>query len=153
MTPLISPALEFSGTRSADANSAKEPEDAAATEIRQRFEQMLWAEMLSHAGLEKAFTQGGGEAASAFSRYVVEEIARDLAEQHPILAIMLNASVAIVKWMEGNGYDPYMANKLEQYIHFMKKRDPGNPKLAMIMEAQALLVKKSVGQPTANDAG
>jgi len=84
MTPLISPALEFSGTRSADANSAKEPEDAAATEIRQRFEQMLWAEMLSHAGLEKAFTQGGGEAASAFSRYVVEEIARDLAEQHPM---------------------------------------------------------------------
>ncbi len=53
-------------------------------EIKQRFEQMLWAEMLSHAGLEKAFTQGGGEAASAFSRYVVEAIARDLAEKHPM---------------------------------------------------------------------
>lgn len=77
-------------------------------------------------------------------RDAVDEFIR-LAEQHPILAIMLNASVAIVKWMEGNGYDPYMANKLEQYIHFMKKRDPGNPKLAMIIEAQALLVKKSVG--------
>lgn len=78
-------------------------------------------------------------------RDAVDEFIR-LAEQHPILAIMLNASVAIIKWMEGNGYDPYMANKLEQYIHFMKKRDPGNPKLAMILEAQALLVKQSVDQ-------
>lgn len=53
-------------------------------DIAQRFEQMLWAEMLSHAGLEKAVTQGGGEAASAFSRYVVEAIAKDLAAAHPL---------------------------------------------------------------------
>ena len=79
-------------------------------------------------------------------RDAVDEFIR-LAEQHPILAIMLNASVAIVKWMEQNGYDPYMGNKLEQYIHIMKKRDPGNPKLSMIMEAQSLLVKKTVEQP------
>ncbi len=83
-------------------------------------------------------------------RDAVDEFIR-LAEQHPILAIMLNASVAIVKWMEGNGYDAFMANKLEQYIHSMKRRDPGNPKLAMIIEAQALLVKKSVGQPAAGN--
>ncbi len=55
-----------------------------ATEIAQRFEQMLWAEMLSHAGLEKAVSQGGGEAASAFSRYVVEAIAKDMAAAHPL---------------------------------------------------------------------
>ena len=49
-----------------------------------RFEQMLWSEMLSHAGLEKSLTQGGGEGASAFSRFVVEAIAKDLAEKHPL---------------------------------------------------------------------
>lgn len=54
------------------------------SEIGQRLEQMLWAEMLSHAGLEKAFTQSGGEAASAFSRYIVEAIAKDMAEKHPL---------------------------------------------------------------------
>lgn len=84
MTPLVSQALDAAGTKPTTAGTIKAPEDAAATEIKKRFEQMLWAEMLSHAGLEKAFTQGGGEAASAFSRYVVEEIARDLAEQHPM---------------------------------------------------------------------
>ncbi len=55
-----------------------------ASNIGQRLEQMLWVEMLSHAGLEKAFTQAGGEAASAFSRYIVEAIAKDMAEQHPL---------------------------------------------------------------------
>ncbi|KCZ92229.1 hypothetical protein [Hyphomonas johnsonii] len=55
-----------------------------ATDIGKRFEQMLWADMLSHAGLEKALSQGGGEAASAFSRYVVEAVAKDLAETHPL---------------------------------------------------------------------
>lgn len=61
-----------------------QPQGDEATQTRLRFEQMLWAEMLSHAGLEKAFTQGGGEGASAFSRYVVEAIAKDLAERHPL---------------------------------------------------------------------
>ena len=40
--------------------------------------------MLSHAGLEKAFTQSGGEAAASFSRMIVESIAEDLAERHPL---------------------------------------------------------------------
>lgn len=52
--------------------------------IGKRFEQMLWAEMLSHAGLEESLTQGGGEAVAAFSRYVVEAIAEDIAEKHPL---------------------------------------------------------------------
>ena len=53
-------------------------------DIGKRFEQMLWAEMLTHAGLEESLTLGGGESASAFSRYVVEAIAEDIAEKHPL---------------------------------------------------------------------
>lgn len=53
-------------------------------DINQQFERMLWAEMLTHAGLEKSLTMGGGEAASSFSRYVVEAIAADIAEKHPL---------------------------------------------------------------------
>lgn len=63
---------------------AAAPTSGDRSEIGKRFEQMLWAEMLSHAGLEKSLTLGGGEAASAFSRYVVESIAADLAETHPL---------------------------------------------------------------------
>ena len=54
------------------------------TDIGLRFEQMLWAEMLMHAGLEDALTKNGGEAASSFSRFVVEAIAADIAEKHPL---------------------------------------------------------------------
>ncbi len=49
-----------------------------------RFEQLLWAELLTHTGLEKALTLSGGEGASMFSRYFVEAIAADIAEQHPL---------------------------------------------------------------------
>ena len=69
----------LSGSRAADIRQETE-----ASGIGVKFEQMLWAEMLTHAGLEKAFTQSGGEAASAFSRYIVESIAKDIAEQHPL---------------------------------------------------------------------
>lgn len=77
------------GMTSSSMGPAGEGKGAGATgpersEIGKRFEQMLWAEMLSHAGLEKSLTLGGGEAASAFSRYVVESIAADLAETHPL---------------------------------------------------------------------
>jgi len=54
------------------------------TDIGLRFEQMLWAEMLTHSGLEEALTKNGGEAVSAFSRFVVESIAEDIAAQHPL---------------------------------------------------------------------
>jgi len=84
MIPSASPSFDAGAIRSAAPEILKAPEEKQASEIKVRFEQMLWAEMLSHAGLEKAFTQGGGEAASAFSRYVVESIARDLAEKHPM---------------------------------------------------------------------
>ena len=72
----VSPGLNVTGAA---------PESSAElTEIGRRFEQMLWTEMLSHAGLEEAFTRSGGEAAASFSRFVVEAIARDLAERHPL---------------------------------------------------------------------
>ena len=58
--------------------------ETETSDINKRFEQMLWAEMLMHAGLEEALTKNGGEAASSFSRYVVEAIAADIAEQHPL---------------------------------------------------------------------
>lgn len=84
MIPSAVTSFDAGAVRSAAPETLKAGEDKQASEIKVRFEQMLWAEMLSHAGLEKAFTQGGGEAASAFSRYVVEAIARDLAEKHPM---------------------------------------------------------------------
>lgn len=73
----------LSASQAKDAKSGgQSPAEPSA--IGKRFEQMLWAEMLTHAGLEKSFTLGGGEAASAFSRYVVEAIAEDLAQSHPL---------------------------------------------------------------------
>ncbi|MFN7163789.1 MAG: hypothetical protein ACK4P2_03130 [Hyphomonas sp.] len=78
------PSLETIAARPTAPEVLKADAGKEAESIKLRFEQMLWAEMLSHAGLEKAFTQGGGEAASAFSRYVVEAIAKDLAIKHPM---------------------------------------------------------------------
>jgi len=56
----------------------------AVEDTNKRFEQMLWAEMLRHSGIEEAFTKGGGQAASAFTQFAVEAIAKDLAEKHPL---------------------------------------------------------------------
>ena len=53
-------------------------------ETKLRFEQLLWAELLVHTGLEDALTLGGGQGASMFSRYFVEAIAADIAKQHPL---------------------------------------------------------------------
>ena len=64
--------------------TSKGPMRNDAEEVGMRFEQLLWSEMLSHTGLEEAFTQSGGEAASAFSRMMIEAIAEDLARTHPL---------------------------------------------------------------------
>ncbi len=53
-------------------------------DTKMRFEQLLWAELLVHTGLEDALTLGGGQGASMFSRYFVEAIAADIAKQHPL---------------------------------------------------------------------
>lgn len=95
MTPSVLPTFETGSARASAAAPASSPASKEAESIKQRFEQMLWAEMLTHAGLDKALTQGGGEGASAFSRYVVEEIAKDLAATHPLgLAEHIPASPA-----------------------------------------------------------
>ncbi|MBA3067883.1 MAG: hypothetical protein FP825_05295 [Hyphomonas sp.] len=78
------PGLDAASMTSAARIAPKSARETAEQDIKQRFEQMLWTEMLSHAGLEKALTLGGGEAASSFSRFVVEAIAKDLAETHPL---------------------------------------------------------------------
>ena len=52
-------------------------------DVNKRFEQMLWAEMLRHTGIEEAFTKAGGQAASAFTQFAIEAIAEDLAEKQP----------------------------------------------------------------------
>jgi hypothetical protein len=84
MTLSVLPNSDATGVRSSAPENTKSSKEEAERDIKQRFEQMLWSEMLSHAGLEKALTLGGGEAASSFSRYVVEAIAKDLAETHPM---------------------------------------------------------------------
>ncbi|MEM5518846.1 hypothetical protein WNY37_17945 [Henriciella sp. AS95] len=63
--------------------SAPAKEDAHA-DISKRFEQMLWAEMLRHTGLEDALTKSGGQGTEAFTQFVIEAIAEDMAEQHPL---------------------------------------------------------------------
>ncbi len=76
----------------------------SAEAVGQRFEQMLWTEMLSYAGLEKAFAQGSGEAATAFSRYVVEAVAKDLSVSHPLgLSEAVERSIAASKTQAGKG--------------------------------------------------
>lgn len=80
---------------SSPSSQTEKSDSGQRSDIGQRFEQMLWTEMLTYAGLDKAFSQGGGEAASAFSRYVVEAIAKDLAETHPMgLAEAVDRTVA-----------------------------------------------------------
>lgn len=80
--------LQPLSTTAPSATGAVQTPDAAPTELSEdaklRFEKMLWAELLVHTGLEKALTLGGGEGASMFSRYFVEAIAADIAEQHPL---------------------------------------------------------------------
>lgn len=80
--PVMSALSPAQGAKAGEGSLAVPGQERSET--GKRFEQMLWADMLSHAGLEKSFTLGGGESASAFSRFVVESIAEDLAETHPL---------------------------------------------------------------------
>lgn len=81
MTSLVSPAVSGFAPAGSPAQAGT---SAQADNIGKRFEQMLWAEMLSHAGLEESLTQNGGQAASSFSRYLIEAIAEDISEKHPL---------------------------------------------------------------------
>lgn len=78
---------------SANATAALAPAAPATPELENpvtsdetklKFEQLLWAELLTHTGLEDSLTLGGGQGASMFARYFVEAIAADIAKQHPL---------------------------------------------------------------------
>ena len=66
------------------ATTPTQPKLTTEENTNVRFEQLLWAELLTHTGLEKALTLGGGDGAAMFSRYFVEAIAEDIAKQHPL---------------------------------------------------------------------
>lgn len=76
--PVISP-VPASAASTPTAGPAPITDESAL-----RFEQLLWAELLTHTGLEKSLTLGGGDGASMFARYFVEAIAADIAKQHPL---------------------------------------------------------------------
>ncbi|MHA7899793.1 MAG: hypothetical protein ACX94B_07980 [Henriciella sp.] len=78
---ILTPELTGTAAKSTDTAS---PTQEMSEDTKLRFEQMLWAELLTHTGLEKSLTLGGGDGASMFSRYFVEAIAADIAEQHPL---------------------------------------------------------------------
>ena len=83
MQPL-SPLTANQLAASSSAEAGKPTQVELSEDAKLRFEKLLWAELLTHTGLEKAMTLGGGEGASMFSRYFVEAIAEDLAEQQPL---------------------------------------------------------------------
>jgi hypothetical protein len=82
---LVSPSgLQMSSPLQPMTSDRPAGSDSELGDMQKRFEQMLWAEMLSQSGLEDALTKNGGEAASPFARYVVEAIAKDIAETQPL---------------------------------------------------------------------
>ncbi len=80
MFPTLTPIAAADAT--ASQNNAQPAE--LTDESKLKFEQLLWAELLTHTGLEEALTLGGGDGASMFARYFVEAIAEDIAKQHPL---------------------------------------------------------------------
>jgi hypothetical protein len=80
MTPLNSIASQ-TGSGPIGAGPIKTPGEP---DMGKQLEQLLWTEMLSHTGLEKTMAAGGAEGASEFFRFMIEAMARDFAEQHPL---------------------------------------------------------------------
>jgi hypothetical protein len=78
------PTAPIAATPTPSTNALPTATDAASDESKLKFEQLLWAELLTHTGLEDALTLGGGDGASMFARYFVEAIAEDIAKQHPL---------------------------------------------------------------------
>ncbi len=84
MLPTAPLGTAITETRSTSATTPTVQTPDAAEDSKLRFEQLLWAELLTHTGLEDALTLGGGEGAAMFSRFFVEAIASDIAKQHPL---------------------------------------------------------------------
>lgn len=98
LTSLTVPQMGGATTTMSPTNNV-EATDPKMGDMQKRFEQMLWAEMLSHSGLEDALTKSGGEAAAPFARYVVEAVAKDIAEAHP-LGLSTAAKPALIESKE-----------------------------------------------------
>ena len=69
MQPL-SPITSNQLTASSSAEGAKPATTDMSEDAKLRFEKLLWAELLTHTGLEKAMTLGGGE--GAFTMYTCD---------------------------------------------------------------------------------
>lgn len=65
----------------AEAGQAVQEKEAALRKTAQEFESVFIAEMLSHAGFDKAIAQDSGFGGEAFSRMLVETYAADLAQK------------------------------------------------------------------------
>ena len=78
------PTAPITATQSPATPTLPSPTDSASEESKIAFEQLMWAELLTHTGLEDALTLGGGDGAAMFARYFVEAIAEDMAKQHPL---------------------------------------------------------------------
>ena len=64
-----------------NASKAAADKDAELRKTAQEFEAVFIAEMLSHAGFEKAIAQDSGLGGEAFSRMLVETYAEKLSEK------------------------------------------------------------------------
>lgn len=81
--PLASALSQTERTRAAPENSPENSEerDAQLREKAQEFESIFIAEMLSHAGFDKALSENAGFGGEAFSRMLVESYAEQLSEK------------------------------------------------------------------------
>ena len=93
--PVSNPISSAAGAPTAPSTAPQT--EGVADEMGKKFEKMLWAEMLSHAGLEKSLTQNGGDSASAFAQYIVEAIAEDIAEKHPLGLSSLSSEAPVAQ--------------------------------------------------------
>ncbi len=84
MVPTLSTANASPVAVPASAATPELQNPVTSDETKLKFEQLLWAELLTHTGLEDSLTLGGGQGASMFARYFVEAIAADIAKQHPL---------------------------------------------------------------------
>ena len=64
-----------------ESDGISEEREAELRKTAQEFESVFIAEMLSHAGFDKALSQESGYGGEAFSRMLVETYAEDLAEK------------------------------------------------------------------------
>jgi hypothetical protein len=81
---MVQSIVNSSGAPPAVAASGVRAGTAAQDEAGLALERLVWAQMITHAGLDRALTSGGGEAAAPFARLFVEALAADLADSHPL---------------------------------------------------------------------